>query len=217
MTAAGRNISDHTSDTTKPGLVIGVTGHRNIDPEDHKLRETVAHELERLRRTAQDPHTIVLSCLAEGADRLVAALGLDYLGAELVATLPMAPDDYRRDFKNPESQGHFDDLLAAASRAIVVKGPSSPAGEYQGAKRTLQYARAGAFIVEHCDVLIALWDGKPARGIGGTGQLVDWMIAGEIPPEFASRANGDEPVPISGSGRVIHIDPITRNVVYLGD
>lgn len=217
MTALVQGIQDADASAKSPGLVIGVTGHRDIDPEDPRLREIVAHEMERLRRTAEDPHTIVLSCLAEGADRLVAGLGLDYLGAELVATLPMAPDDYRRDFRSPESNQHFDDLLAAAGRVIVVKGPSSPASEYQGARRTLQYARAGAFIVEHCDVLIALWDGKPARGTGGTGQLVDWMIAGEIPPEFASRDNGNQPIPITGPGRVVHIDPATRDVVYLGD
>ncbi len=173
--------------------------------------------MEQLRRVATDPHTIVLSCLAEGADRLVASLGVDYLGAELIATLPMAPDDYRQDFETPDSQQQFDELLAAAGKVIVVDGRSSPADQSQGAARTLQYARAGAYIVEHCDVLIALWDGQPARGIGGTGQLVDWMIAGEIPPEYASRSNGGKPLPISGPGRVVHIDPVTRAVVYLGD
>ena len=217
MTAAVQGEDAHDTAVRESGLVIGVTGHRNIDPEDPRLLEIVAHELERLRRTAPDPHTVVLSCLAEGADRLVARLGLDYLGAELVATLPMQPEDYLQDFKSPESRQQFDELLAAAGRVIVLANSERPPGGYQGAARTHRYACAGAYIVEHCHVLVALWDGQPARGIGGTGQLVDWMIAGEIPPEFSCGAAGDEPIPISGPGRVVHIDPATRDVVYLGD
>ena len=216
MTAAVRGDLAHDTAVREPGLVIGVTGHRNIDPEDPRLRETVAHELEQLRKTASDPNTIVLSCLAEGADRLVAILGLDYLGAELVATLPMAAEDYRRDFPSDESRQQFDELLAAAGKVIVVANEAPPPGGYRGAARTDRYARAGAYIVEHCDVLVALWDGQPARGVGGTGQLVDWMVAGEIPAEFSGRPSGDEPILTGRPGRVVHIDPTTRDVVYLG-
>lgn len=200
----------------KRGLIIGVTGHRNIDPEDSRLRETVAREMEQLRRTAPDPNTVVLSCLAEGADRLVAILGLEYLGAELVATLPMDPEDYRRDFSGDESKRHFDELLAASAEVIIVGDEMPPEGGFEGCARTHRYASAGAFIVKHCDVLIALWDGQPARGVGGTGQLVDWMIDRAIPPEFCDFSPIDAWVPIGGPGRVVHIEPATRDVVYLG-
>lgn len=205
-----------TKPDEKRGLIIGVTGHRNIDPEDPRLRETVARELEQLRRTAADPSTAVLSCLAEGADRLVALLGLEYLGAELVAILPMVPEDYRRDFSGAESLRQFDELLAASAEVIVVGGENPPEGGFQGSARTHRYACAGAYIVKHCDVLIALWDGQPARGVGGTGQLVDWMVDRAIPSEFWDHLPGDARVPISGPGRVVHIDPVTRDVVYLG-
>jgi hypothetical protein len=216
VTAAPQDNTTRDPAAHRRALVIGVTGHRNIDPQDPRLQETVAHELERLRRTAVEPHTLVLSCLAEGADRLVARLGLDYLGARLVATLPMQPEDYRQDFESTESLQEFDELLAAAAGVLVLANDNAPPGGYRGTARTRRYACAGAYIVEHCDVLIALWDGEPARGIGGTGQLVDWMLAGEVPSEFSCRANGDEPIPITGPGRVVHIDPATRTVVYLG-
>lgn len=201
----------------RPGLIIGVTGHRDIDPEDPRLREIIARELEQLRRTAPDPHTVVLSCLAEGADRLVAHLALDYLGAELVATLPMQPDDYRRDFLRAESLRDFDELVEAAARVVILVNGQPPPGGFRGMARTRRYACAGAYIVAHCDVLLALWDGQPARGVGGTGQIVEWMLAGEIPAEYTCGATGDEPTLIGGPGRVIHIDPATRDVVYLGD
>ncbi len=105
MTAAAHGGPASDTVEHEPGLVIAVTGHRDIDPEDPRLRETVAHELERLRRTAPNPHTVVLSCLAEGADRLVASLGLDYLGADLVAILPMAPGDYLPRLQKPGVSG----------------------------------------------------------------------------------------------------------------
>ena len=31
---------------------------------------------------------------------------------------------------------------------------------------------AGKSIVDSCEMLIAIWDGKPARGLGGTGDVV---------------------------------------------
>ena len=199
------------------GLVIGVTGHRDLDPDDPRLRKTVARELERLSAAAEGTCPVVLSCLAEGADRLVALVGLEILGAGLVAALPMAPDDYRRDFSSADSRRQFDELLAAARRVIVVGNEVSPEGGFQGSARTRRYALAGAYVVEHCDVLIALWDGRPARGIGGTGQLVGWMLAGAIPPEFSDRALGERSEPaVGGPGRVVHIDPATRTVAYLG-
>ena len=78
---------------------------------------------------------------------------------------------------------------------------SRPKAGMREVRRTHRYACAGAYIVKHCDVLIALWDGQPARGLGGTGQLVDWMISRAIPAEFSDHAPGDESVSIDGTGR----------------
>ena len=50
--------------------------------------------------------------------------------------------------------------------------------------RNKQYALAGAYIVQRADQLIAVYDGKPAAGTGGTGQIVDWYCNGQIEPEY---------------------------------
>ena len=34
----------------------------------------------------------------------------------------------------------------------------------------------GRATVAHCDVLIAVWDGKPPRGRGGTGEVVQLAL-----------------------------------------
>ena len=43
----------------------------------------------------------------------------------------------------------------------------------------------GAFLSQYCDDLIAVYDGQPVAGEGGTGQIVDWRSGEtEIPHEY---------------------------------
>jgi hypothetical protein len=106
----------------------------------------------------------VWSSLAEGADRLVARALLER-GARLVAVLPFEPADYRGDFSTSASTSDFDELLALASQVRVTTTTD--------ASREAAYEAAGRAILHACDVLIAVWDGLPARGRGGTAQIVE--------------------------------------------
>jgi hypothetical protein len=38
--------------------------------------------------------------------------------------------------------------------------------------RSHAYLQAGEYVLEHCDVLLAIWDGRVEHGEGGTGQIV---------------------------------------------
>src|SRR6195256_1083433 len=108
-------------------LVIGVTGHRDLRDEDvARLEAEVASIIARLRRDylKDDGETpiIVLSALAEGADRLVARVALAQ-GARLIAPLPMPREEYGRDFEpglKPGNAAEFDELLAQAIAAPVM-------------------------------------------------------------------------------------------------
>jgi len=215
ITVAG---DDPTRDRRGVGsrLVIGVTGHRDIAVDDERLQTTVLRELERLQRAAPGQRAVVLSCLAEGADRLVARLAIDHLAAELVAILPMPPRDFRRDFRDAASRREFDALLDAASRRVTIDDRTPGAGGSDEEGRARRYALAGAWLVERSGVLVAIWDGKPARGIGGTAQIVRWMISGTIPHRYSPRTRGDGPPAQRAPGRVVHIDPATCQVAYLG-
>ena len=53
------------------------------------------------------------------------------------------------------------------------------------------------FVLEHSDVLIAIWDGKPAQGPAGTGQIVAEARQRTIPLAwvFANRQNRDPDSP----------------------
>ena len=106
----------------------------------------------------------VVSALAEGADRVVAAAALDR-GARLEALLPLEIDDYRSDFTAPDSIAEFDALLERAESVAVT-------GAWPEGSRDRAYANAGTAMLGRCNVLIALWDGTDARGLGGTAEVV---------------------------------------------
>jgi hypothetical protein len=142
---------------------IGVTGHRVIPAQPallDQIRLAVDDAIELV--CGVDPVTVV-SALAEGADRLVAAEVLGRPGALLEVVLPMEPDEYEADFAEATSREEFRRLLHRA-RSITVAPP--------GESRTANFERAGHMMLDRIDVLLALWDGKPARGRGGTAEIV---------------------------------------------
>lgn len=148
-------------------LLVGVTGHRQL-PDDPALAETVRRVLVRAKGLLpESPATPVLltavSPLAEGADRLVAQTILQTTRGTLDVRLPLPPEDYRQDFSSRGSQDEFGALLARASEIAVL--PPAPT-------RQQAYEQVGIFVVDHCDVLLALWDGLAANGRGGTGEIV---------------------------------------------
>jgi hypothetical protein len=194
-------------------LVIGVTGHRDLRDQDvPTLEREVAAIIERLRHDYLhgDGETpiIVLSALAEGADRLVARVALAQ-GARLVAPMPMPIDEYRRDFEPGLKAGNaaeFDALLAQAIAAPVVAftpGNSLAAVRADASRREEQYRAAGLFIAQHANVLIALWDGDgSAMRAGGTAEVVAFKRRG-IPLDILGSARAS--LDASEIGPVIHV------------
>jgi hypothetical protein len=145
---------------TSPRIVIGVTGHRDLAPGD-RLAAKIDAVLDEIAQTPLG--LVVLSPLAEGADRLVAERVLARRGAELEAVLPMAEADYERDFETDASRAEFRSLLARAGTVHRLPDASN---------REKAYAAAGRFVVDRCDVLIAVWNGRASNGPGGTAEIV---------------------------------------------
>ena len=148
-------------------LRVGVTGHRSL-PGEAALVDQVRYALDRATvaapgRGPASTAITILSPLAEGADRLVARIALDERQARLEAVLPLAPADYCADFATAQSRQEFEALLARAAKVVALPPVVT---------REAAYEQAGRYIVEHADVLIALWDGEPARGQGGTADTV---------------------------------------------
>jgi hypothetical protein len=155
---------------------IGITGHIGLNPGHMAVIEnTVRAAIAFIKEKFPDRYLTVFSPLSLGADRLVARLLLEKEGSVLITVLPVPVDDYINDFGNTdehsasyrEAELRQEFRYWLANRAIeVIELPPTPT-------RDDAYLQAGYFITSHCDLLIAVWDGKGAAGKGGTGDIVE--------------------------------------------
>lgn len=146
-----------------PVRILAVTGHRTLGSAVG-VAGAIEAELNALSSPVTGPLTLI-SCLAEGADRIAAHAILSLPGGILRVVLPFAPDVYESDFGSPASRAEFRALLADAAEVVIVP--------VQG-RRSECYRAAGCAAVDACDMLLAVWNGLPGRGIGGTAAIVGY-------------------------------------------
>jgi hypothetical protein len=161
---------------------VGVTGHRALAELD-KINAGVEEALRRIEQLFPGEALTVISALAEGADRIAAHQVLARPGARLVVPLPLPRSDYMADFGSEASRSEFLRLLDRAEQ--VTEMPPAAA-------RDAAYEAAGEYVLNTSDVLIAIWDGRPAQGQGGTAEVVTrarerglpiaWVHAGNRKP-----------------------------------
>lgn len=140
--------------------VVGCTGHQTLSPDTAGMVATaIAGELSRF------PAPLVGACsLAAGADQIFAETILA-AGGELRAIIPS--EGYATTFANGD-RVRYATLLAAAN-AITTLPFAVPCEE--------AYLAAGHRVVDSSDVLMAVWDGAPAAGLGGTADVVRYAHA----------------------------------------
>lgn len=163
-------------------FIVGVTGHRDLRAQDRAILSQRAREI-LLDLKKQFPSTplILISALAEGADRLVASVALEPpIGARLVVPLPMPLHCYEEDFTTPESLAEFRLLFGKAERwfGLPLHEGNTEEALQQPERRERQYEDVGRFVARECQILIALWDGIETHLPGGTGEVVGWQIHG---------------------------------------
>lgn len=142
---------------------LGITGHQDLPPA---AVDWIASELRAL--IAQHAPLVGLSSLAKGADQLFATCVLE-AGQTLEAVLPC--HDYAEAFE-PLDRKDYEALLERATRTMTLAyGPPSEAA----------YLAAGEYLASHVDRLVAVWDGEPAQGSGGTGDIVAYARSRQIP------------------------------------
>jgi hypothetical protein len=155
---------------------IGITGHRGLPPHTQAL---IAAALRQELEPHAGPELVGVSSLAGGPDQVFARIVLD-LGGTLEVVVPAAQ---YRDGLDPDEQRGYDELLAKAKHVEQLPFVES----------TEQAHLAGGWaVVDGCERLVAVWDGQPARGIGGTADIVSYARQKGVPvavlwPEGATR------------------------------
>lgn len=158
-------------------LRVGLSGHRTITPSypglDYVVRyvRDVIMAAQNAIATESTPVCVrIVSSLAEGTDRILAQAIMSANGQPgdtgyLEAILPLDQDEYCTDFASAASKQEFSDLLAEAVVSEVVPAAAS---------REQAYLSAGTAVVDRSDVMVFVWDGKPARGPGGTAEIFEY-------------------------------------------
>ena len=143
-------------------ICIGVTGHR-ILTDQKKIETGIERVIDKLTLSYQETKWEIVSALAEGADCLFVEEAVNQLHAQLVAVLPLSAGEYLHEFHDSSDKATFNILLNNAKKIIIIEKQTS---------KEESYLAAGTYIVDHCDILVAIWDGQKAQGIGGTGEIV---------------------------------------------
>ena len=193
------------------GLVVGVTGHRDLrDEELPALRNQVRAFFLDLRRAYPRLPLSLLSPLAAGADQLVTDVAQE-LGIRVVAVLPVPSAMYREDFDDADVRATYERQRAQSELIeLPLLHTSDPDAVVRGGHaRDLQYAQAGIFASSHCHVLLALWDGEPSALLGGTAQVVAFHLHGSMPEALDRRQSAAVTLGLDEETLVHHV-PVGR-------
>ncbi len=114
----------------------------------------------------------LISSLAKGADQIVVKSAMEILGASLEVVLPFRNEDYEQDFDQHEDQKTFNLLYEKADSKLNHTFELEPAP----AERSEGYRKAGEMLVQSSEIILAVWDGMPAKGEGGTAEMVEYAL-----------------------------------------
>lgn len=159
-----------------PGISIGIVGHRTDRiADDARVREAILGLIAEMKSSFSEeavPKLRLVTALAEGADRIGAEAARE-AGLAIDAVLPFPPEEYCADFETVQSREAFDALLEAADSVLTLDGAVKD--------RARAYDSAGLALLDNCDLLIAVWDGGPGRGRGGTRDVIDEALRRALP------------------------------------
>ncbi len=192
-------------------LVVHYTGHRVLPGGPFRPSDEEQLAARVRAAVATSGARIGFGSLASGADILFAEALLDS-GAALHVVLPFDPDEFRAVSVAPAGEGWLTRFGRCFDAAVSVH--LSTDGAWLGDSALFAYAHhlaMGLALVRarHLGTAVAqlaLWDGRPARGVGGTGDAVErWQALGFPATILSVDGPSDErsPAPASEPGRVV--------------
>lgn len=145
---------------------IGIAGHRGLPPRTTELVRAGLHDI----LSSCSPGIVGVTCLADGADQLFARAVLS-LGGRLEVVVPA--ERYLEGLP-PDAQDGYGELMSVATH--VERLPFVESTERA-------HMAGGQAVVDRSDLLVAVWDGAPARGLGGTADIVAYARERGVPVE----------------------------------
>lgn len=140
-------------------MIVGVTGHQYLD--DQTAWTWIESELNSFLSNVEHPLVGVTS-LAIGADQLFAEAILNN-GGMLRVIVPFK--GYELKFDVGYERNNYYRLIDKAESVETLEQKGSEEEEYMD---------AGKRVVNVSDFLVAVWDGKPADGLGGTADVIQY-------------------------------------------
>jgi len=159
---------------------IGITGHQRL--KDPTLWSWVRQEFDHVLSSIDLP-VIGSTSLAVGADQLFADAILEH-GGSLEVIVPFV--NYEFTFSEGHDRQEYLRLLASASDQMVLE---------QFGSDEEAYLAAGQCVVDRVNLLLAVWDGRPAAGLGGTADVVSYAL--------------------QQGKKLIHLNPVTLEITEL--
>ena len=158
---------------------VGVTGHQDLGSEATVIwvRSVLSDAVKQYNVTQG------LTCLAAGADQLYTEI----LKRENIPYIVVIPsDNYEKMFKIKTYYENYRILLAHAQKTVKLKfsEPSETA-----------FFEAGKQVVDLSIAMFAIWNGKNAKGLGGTADIVQYAL--------------------QKNKKVVHFNPVSRVVMEI--
>lgn len=159
-------------------MILGITGHQKLENFD---KNWIKDEIKSfLSENSVDKG---ITCLAIGADQLFCE---ELINNKIEYDTILPCENYISTFKKKQDILNFISLLNLAKNTLTLdfKEPSEEA-----------FYAAGLKMLEYSTTVIAIWDGKPSKGLGGTGDIVN--------------------IALSQSKNIYHINPVNKSSKYL--
>ena len=140
-------------------MKIGITGHQRLPQAEDWI--WVRDQMDHILSTQNQPFEGI-TCLAAGTDQLFAELILKR-GGLLYSIVPF--EGYERTFSDIHDQNRYHDFRKVSNEMEVLEWKESDEESF---------LIAGKRVVDLSNLLITVWNGRPAAGLGGTADVVNY-------------------------------------------
>lgn len=178
------------NDLSSLHLTVGFAGHRQMSGSE-ALPSLMSRAFELIKNTADalsrssDPQLRLLTGYAPGADRVAVSCWKQHLRGSVHGLFPfLDPDSPESPIAYTNRPGKTSDEDRVDVRdsdlfdKVTVLDGASRENEVPGRSAHLEQAR---WLVRFSDILLVVWNGKPAGGPGGTADSVELALDKEIP------------------------------------